>query len=104
MILCSLKTLNLSLPRTWAFPSDVHHLDVGAHLQQRFQELVGLAVEGAGEHLGTASVSGGKFGHMQRRQSGELSAHLLRLSGEKDDNCCSNRLNVSKTRLLKQIV
>lgn len=76
--------LLLTHSHTWRFPSNVHHLDVGAHLQQRLQELVGLAVEGAREHLGTASISGGrKFGHMKRRQRGELSAHLLSLRGEK---------------------
>lgn len=68
---------------TWRFPGDVHHLDVGTHLQQSLQELVGFAIEGAGEHFGTSSVSGGKFGHVKRRQGGELSAHLLSLRGEK---------------------
>lgn len=66
-------------PRTWRFPSDVHHLHVGTHLQQCPQQLVCLTVEGAGEHFGTSPVSGGKFGNVERRQSGELSVHLLRL-------------------------
>lgn len=69
-------------PFTWRFPCDVHHLDVGTHLQQRLQELVGLAVEGAREHFRAASIPGRQFGHMKRRQRGELSAHLLSL-GEK---------------------
>lgn len=58
--------------------SDVHHLDVGTHLQQCLQELIGFTVEGAGEHFRT-SVFGGKLGHIERRQRGELSTHLLRL-------------------------
>lgn len=64
--------------RTWRFPSDVHHLYVGAHLQQCFQELVSFAVEGAREHF-RLSISVGKFGHTKRRQRGELSVQFLRL-------------------------
>lgn len=63
---------------TWALSRHVHHLHVGAHLQQSLQQLLGLAVEGAGEHTGRA-VCGGQFGDMEGGQGGELSANLFRL-------------------------
>lgn len=68
---------------TWRLPSDVHHLDIGAHLQKCFQELVRLAIEGAGEHFRMPAIPGGKLGHMKRRQRGELSAHFLSLGGRR---------------------
>lgn len=82
---CGIKKwhwLLTALLLTWRFPSDIHHLHIGAHLQQSLKQLVGFAIEGAGEHFRTA-VFGGQFGDVKGRQSSQLSAHLLSLTGGK---------------------
>lgn len=79
---------------TWRFPGDVHHLDVGTHLQEGFQKLVGLAVEGARKHLWAASVFGGQLGHVEGGQRRQLGTHLLRLGGNTRRHTIYNEFHI----------